>query len=399
MRLYVSCALGMEKALGQELRHGNFQSLAHGPGFQETSGGSREALFLLRTLRCAERVFLVLAEFEARDFDQLYDGVYRIPWEDYLHQDQGLVVEKVRLHQSRITSVPHIQSMTQKAAFSRLCRSYGLRSVDLSGYCHQVRVLAHGETVRILLDLSGDALHLRGWRTKSGVAPLKETIAAGMILSAAWKRKYPLWDAFCGSGTLALEALSFAWDLPVHPQRKFALHRLRIHENRSDQLLKDELRSGIATTARVRIHASDIDAGMVSLARENLERFLALQGLDSELAGQIRQSVSFGTGHATRLRHLAGMDPAASGEPGLVVANPPYGERLGDEPEVRRLYREFRDLREHFPAWALSVITTWDDLDHVMETHAEWVKEVRNGSSAAWLYLFQSFAEQKPGKA
>lgn len=394
-RFYLSCALGAEQALGRELRHMAFPVEAQGPGFMETRGGLREALFLLRSLRCAERVFVILADEEARDFDQLFEIVHRIPWEDWLHPDQGLTIAKVRVHKSPLASVPAIQSIVQKAAFSRICRSFGLRSVELSGYCHQVRVLSQGNRARILLDLSGDALHMRGWRTRSGVAPLKETVAASMVIMNGWKRKFPLWDAFTGSGTLALEALAFAWNLPSHPSRKFALHRLKIHQNRVDQLLKDELKAGIQRDARVRISASDLDPSMTALAQANLVRLRDLHELDPELASAITGSVRFSTRNALDpWTPSEAMDPS---EQGIVLANPPYGERIGDREGVERLYRSLGRIRTGLPGWTLSAITTWDNLDHLMEVRASWVRPVRNGTSEAWVYAFPPFQAGKSG--
>jgi len=400
MNLYISCALGLETVLGKELKHVDFPLSARGAGFCETETDLAGTYYLLRNLRTAERVFLLVGSLKARNFTDLFEALYALPWEQYIPEDHGLRIDKIRLNHAPFRSIPDIQALSQKAICSRLCQRHKILRLRNDVYMHNIRLLVDGETVKVLLDLSGAPLHQRGWRLEGGTAPLKETVAAGMLLEASWKRKYPLWNPFCGSGTIALEALSFAYNLPPNLYRDFALKHLLIKDAEKDARVLEELKSEIAQDIRVRIKASDLDARVLDLAKANFERFIKVYVRDdnSGLEASLRASLVFEQADVLDFAWTEkNIQEAFVEEAGLILANPPYGERLGDQALVSQLHGALREVRRLLKLWSLELITSQNEAEKDFQASPRWKKSLRNGKSEAYLYFYDSFSDS--GKA
>ena len=222
--LVALCAVGAEKILGNEIKRLGFKlspsDAVKVPG-RVTFFGDDDALFKANLcLRTADRVFLQLAEFDADNFDLLFDGIYSVPWQNYFRKDTRVVVDKIRIYKSRLDSEHTVQSMAQKAIYKKLGDVWRMSSMPESGLESDVRIYIDNDRVFVLLDLSGEPLHKRGYRTDGGLAPMRETTAAVLLQYMLWRRKTPLYDPFCGSGTIPIEALLYAIDalqLEVHP--------------------------------------------------------------------------------------------------------------------------------------------------------------------------------------
>ena len=202
--LVALCAVGAEKILGNEIKILGYKLISNAPG-RVTFSGDDAALFRANLcLRTADRVYLQLAKYDALDFDALYDGTYSIPWQDFLKKDSRVVVDKVRTYKSKLNSEHSIQGIVHKAIYSKCGDVWHMATMPESGDESDVRVYVDENQVYILLDLSGLPLHKRGYRVDGGIAPLRETTAAVLLQEMMWRRKTPLHDPFCGSGTTAV---------------------------------------------------------------------------------------------------------------------------------------------------------------------------------------------------
>ena len=188
--------------------------------FRSGLAGLYRALMALRTV---DRLFLEASVFSARDFDGLFEGARAVPWEEYIGRDMGLAVDKVRSSRSALRAETSIQAVVHKAAAERLCGVYGVNRLPDAGKMARLRVYVEKDRVSLLLDLCGEPLFKRGYRQEGGAAPLRETVAAALLQLSLWRRKFPLYDPFCGSGTILAEAALYAWDAAPGLGRRFAL--------------------------------------------------------------------------------------------------------------------------------------------------------------------------------
>jgi len=395
------CATGAEKALGNELRKLDVQVLdAGGFGrvrFRADRAGLYKALLGLRT---ADRVLLELGFFEAGDFDSLFEGTKSRPWENLIPREMGLAVVKVRSNRSQLKAETSIQSVVHKAAAERLCSKYGINRLPEGGKTAEVRVYIEKDQVSLLLDLSGEPLFKRGYRTEGGIAPLRETTSAVLLLLSGWKRKYPLYDPFCGSGTILTEAAMYAWDMAPGLGRRFAIDDLLIADSETEAAVREEFRGKVNFNNIIRIAGSDEDSRVVSIAVSNCQRARDLALGKMPLRG-IR---SGGSGDAEKaslplLRALA-LDKArspfdsgpsvASAEPaGFLITNPPYGRRLGETADAERNYGAMGILRKHFPGWKLAVISDHPGFETFFGGKADTCREISNGAVQSYFYQYE----------
>ncbi len=200
MNTYVAlCAIGAERILGNEIKHLGYRLEGNAPGRVAFTGDDDAMYRANYCLRTSDRLYIQMAKYRANDFNELFDGCYDVDWQDYFKKDVRLVVDKVRVHKSRLNSEHSIQSMIQKAVYKKLGDVWGITNLPESGEECDLRVYLDENEVQILLDTSGEALHKRGYRTEGGIAPLRETTAAILLQEMMWRRKTPLHDPFCGS--------------------------------------------------------------------------------------------------------------------------------------------------------------------------------------------------------
>lgn len=392
--LIALCGLGAEKAAANELRKLKLPIKDAGFGrvrFQADIAGCYRALM---ALRAADRVLLEAAHFPAGDFDALFEGVRAVPWERFIPRSMGLRIAKVRVRSSRLEAVTSIQGVVHKAAASRLCGQYGLARLPEGGKTAELRVYLEKDQALILLDLTGEPLFKRGYRTEGGIAPLRETVAAAMILLCGWRRKFPLYDPFCGAGTIVIEAALYAWNAAPGLGRRFALADLLIADPRAEAALREELREAVDCSRPLFISGSDADGRAVSLAKSNLARAYALARGEQPLRGII---------HPPALPCLPYLrvldmrdarapdrtaDQAASLE-GFIITNPPYGKRLGDTPAAEAAYRGMADLGRRFPQWKLALITDHPGFESHFGKKADSCRGMTSGAADAYFYQYE----------
>ena len=380
--LVALCAIGAEKILGNEIKHLGYKLAGNAPG-RVSFFGDDDSLFKANLcLRTADRVFLQLASYDAFNFDELFDGAYKINWQDFLKKDSKIVVDKVRSNKSKLNSEHSIQTMVHKAIYSKLGDIWHMASLPETGEQSDIRIYLDENKVFILLDLSGLPLHKRGYRVDGGIAPLRETTAAALLQQTLWRRKTPLHDPFCGSGTIAIEATLYAFNVAPGFGRRFALENLPIYNKESADRIRQEEAEKIRTDVEVRITGSDIDEKAVERAKKNAEYACVM-------AGRALKSIGIST-HIQRPDFIQAdfKDLSAPYDEGLILCNPPYGERLGNEEEAAELYQQMDSLWQEFPNWDFGIITSNPDFQKNFNHQANSIKKIKAGNLDTSFYIY-----------
>jgi putative N6-adenine-specific DNA methylase len=376
------CAVGAEKVVSNEIRKLGLRMDEGGFGrlrFMADAAGLYRALM---GLRAADRVLLEAAWFKAADFDALFEGARAVPWEDYIPAGMGLKVVKVRTNRSILKAETSVQAVVHKAAAERLCARQGIQRLPEGGEAAEIRVYIEKDQASLLLDLSGEPLFKRGYRAEGGIAPLRETTAAAIILLSGWKRKFPLYDPFCGAGTIAAEAAMYAWDMAPGLTRRFALERLLIGDRAAEKQVRDEFLERVDFTRLIRIAGSDADRRAAAGAAANTERIL------TALGSRVRGKPVLPVFKALPMESAKPPEGADEGE-GFIITNPPYGKRLGDPQSSEAIYREMGKLAGNFSGWKLALITDNPGFESFFGKKADSCKEITNGAIRSYLYQYE----------
>lgn len=385
MNTYVAlCAIGAEKILGNEIKHLGYHLEGNAPG-RVIFTGDDDAMYRANyCLRTSDRVYLQMAKYKASGFNDLFDGCYAVDWQDYFKKDVRLVVDKVRVYKSRLNSEHSIQSMIQKAIYKKLGDVWHITNLPESGAESDVRVYLDENEAQILLDTSGDALHKRGYRSEGGLAPLRETTAAVLLQEMMWRRKTPLHDPFCGSGTIITEAVLYAHDVAPGLGRHFAYENLAIYSQKRAVEIKRQEASKIRTDVECRITGSDIDPAAVDRARLNAEHACVLAGRALQMIGSDAKIVrpDFIVSDFKDLR--------APYEDGMIITNPPYGERIGEISQAEEIYRGMASLFTDFPGWQMGVITNQKKFQECIGKYANLLKSIKAGNLDTTLYIYKT---------
>ncbi len=386
MNTYVAlCAIGAEKILGNELKHLGYKlsNTAKTPG-RVSFCGNEEAMYRTNyCLRTSDRVYIQIAEYKATNFDDLFAGCYNVNWQNYFYKDVRVVVDKVRIHNSSLNSEHSVQSMIQKAIYKKLGDVWHISVLPESGNTCDVRVYISNNTVQILLDTSGEALHKRGYRTDGGAAPLRETTAAVLLQEMLWKRKNPLHDPFCGSGTIVIEAALYAHNIAPGLGRNFAYEHFSFYDKAKALEIKKQEAEKIRTDVECRITGSDIDPNAIERARLNAEHACVAAGRALQLIGSDAKIIrpDFMISSYSELK--------APYDYGTIITNPPYGERLGDSSQAQKLYTQMKSLFTDFPTWQIGVITCHEKFQECIGRKADVQKALKAGNLATNLYIYK----------
>jgi putative N6-adenine-specific DNA methylase len=317
-------------------------------------------------LRTGERVLIVLADFEAKTFEQLFQGVYRLPLEDYIPKNGAFPVKGHSI-KSQLFSIPDCQAIIKKAIVRSMSEVYGISYFPEEGVKYQVEFFILNDEATLMIDTSGEPLHKRGYRREANAAPIRETLAAAIVATSRPREDVLMWDPMCGSGTLAIEAAMQMRNIAPGMRRNFAAEKFPYIPHVLWRNAKEEALEGI-TDSKFEVFASDIDEECVKLTKDNAYR-----------AG-VLNSIKVFKQDARRI--------SAPGRRGTIVTNPPYGERIGTIEEVERLYR---DIGVHFRSlapWQVYVITSHDGFERLYGRRADKVKKLYNGMLPCYLYQF-----------
>ena len=386
------CAVGAEKAVSNELRKMNLkveESLYGRVRFKTDTTGLYQALI---GSRAADRILLEIANFKAADFDALFEGTAAAAWEELIPKGMGLKVAKVRTNRSQLKAETSIQAIVHKAAAQRLCGKYKVdrlpepflrpkasasQNETYAFKIAEVRVYIEKDIVSLLVDLSGEPLFKRGYRSEGGAAPLRETTAASILLLSNWKRKFPLYDPFCGSGTFLIEAAMYAWDIAPGLGRRFTLDDLLISDRKIEQMVREEFRAKIDFTRFVRIAGSDEDPLSISIAASNIARLHDIAEGRKPQRG-IRSPEEKLPISIKAIPMKEACSPFE--DVGFLVTNPPYGKRLGDPALAEQTYKEMEGLGKRFKGWKLAVITDHSGFESFFGKKADSCREISNGA-------------------
>lgn len=329
-------------------------------------------------LRTADRVKIVVGEFTAKTFDELFNKVFDLDWPEYLPLGSAFPVSKAKSVKSQLHNEPTIQSITKKAIVKRMQQFYH-RPENLplmeNGPEYSIEVVVHKDLVTILLDTSGESLFKRGYRTEHGGAPIKENLAAAIILLTSWPANplRPFVDPTCGSGTFCIEAAMIAMNIAPGLKRNFAFEKWPwfVKDAQLDTL-KDEARAAEKRELPLQIQGSDIDARMIEIARHN--------------------TVAAGLENVVQYKQMRLQDFRTEAVDGVIVSNPPYGERLGSEEAAKQLYREMGETFRPLETWSKYIITADEDFEIAYQNRATKKRKLYNGALKS--YLFQYFGKR-----
>ena len=364
--LVAPCFFGTESTLSFEVRRLGAQNVQVTDGRVAFSGGAEMIAAANLNLRTAERVLLLLRTFPASTFDELFDGVNAIPWEELIPADAQFPVKGSSLS-SQLSSVPACQSIVKKAVVKRLQAGHKTATLPETGALYKIRFAIRKNVVEVMLDTSGDGLHKRGYRRNATLAPIKETLAAAIADLGRVRRDSLVQDPFCGSGTLVIEAAQKALNIAPGLRRRFAAEQFDFvpatvwREQRQKAL--DEAKPDAAFEGV----GYDIDPAAVALANAN-----------ARLAG---------VGERCRFE-VADVKDFTAAQNAIVLTNPPYGERLGDAAEAASLARTLGQVWQRHPGQGLYAITA----DAEFETHfgkkAARRRKIYNGMIPCQLYMY-----------
>ena len=367
MTLTVPCLFGLESLVADEMRHLGLQDVRAENGRVRCHGTQADIPRLNLNLRCGQRVLLELGSFPAGDFDALFEGTRALPWENFIPRDGEFPVKGYSL-QSALHSVPACQAIVKKAVARRLGQVYGLETLPETASRYQIQFSLVKDVATLYLDTSGEALHKRGYRAQGVAAPLRETLAAALVLLSRYRGKDPFCDPFCGSGTIPIEAALIAKNRAPGLDRSFAAQRW--------STLPSGLWLDAAQEAQDKefhgaydIWGGDIDPAAVELARHN-----------ASLAG-VEDCVRFEVADAGKFHR--------SSEYGQLVTNPPYGERLLEKKEAEALYRAFGEAyRTLPPKWRVVVLSSHTEFERCFGRKADKKRKLYNGMLKCDAFVF-----------
>lgn len=382
--LIAPCHFGLEACTKREI-------LALGYEISEVSDGRvgfyGDAEAICRSnifLRTAERVLLKAGDFEARTWDELFEGVKALPWERYIPQNGRFWVAKASSVKSKLFSPKDFQTIVQKAIVSRLQAVYGMegRRLPMDGADYALRVFAMKDRITVGIDTSGESLHRRGYRKLTAKAPITETLAAALLMLTPWQEDRILVDPFCGSGTFCIEAAMMAAKIAPGLRRSFAaaqwkemISRETWHKAYDEAYDLAESADLSALSLKTDIQGYDLDGEIVAAARENARA----AGVDTLIHFQQRP--------VSELHHPK--------KYGFLVTNPPYGERISEKEELPELYRTLGERFRALSDWSMYLITAYEDAEKYIGGKADKNRKIYNGMMKTYFY---SYLGKKPPK-
>ena len=369
----VPCLFGLEGLAGDELRRLNIENVRVENGRVLFSGGADAMAKANICLRTGERVLLVLAEFEAKTFEELFQGVYRTNLEDFIPKDGQFPVKGHCLN-SQLMSVPDCQAIIKKAASRRLGEKYGMTWMPETGIKYQLQFSIMADKVTLYLDTTGPGLHKRGYRPHGNEAPLRETLAAAMVMLTKYRGKEFLWDPFCGSGTIAIEAALIAKNKAPGMYRRFMAEAYPWVPMEVWGQVREEAKAK-EFNGNYRILGSDNDPKCVSLAMANARK-----------AG-VGNCIEFRDGDATKMPLPA--------ESGILICNPPYGQRMMEQHSAQRLYQAFGRHLKFADGWKKYIITSEPEFEHYFGKRADKKRKLYNGMIKCDYYMYTDNQRKK----
>ena len=367
LELLIPTLFGLEGLCANELRRLELPRVEAENGRVRCHARPEDIPRVNLNLRTGERVLLVVGRYEAKDFDALFEGAKALPWEEFIPREGAFPIKGHSLN-SQLHAVPSCQSILKKAIAARLGEKYGLTTLPESGALYQVQFSIMHDQVTLMLDTTGPGLHKRGYRAVGVAAPLRETLAAAMVLLSRYRGKDPFCDPFCGSGTIPIEAALIAKNRAPGLNRSFSAQRWSWLDSglwlqAGDEAMDKEYHG------KYDIWGGDIDPKAVAIARDNAVK------------ADVEDVVRFQVADAAQFHRRE------SG--GRIVTNPPYGERLMEKKEAEGLYRAFgQAVRGLPPGWQVGVLSSHTEFERTFGKTADKKRKLYNGMLKCDLFLY-----------
>lgn len=367
--LIATTNFGLEAVVKRELMALGMQDIRAFDRKVEFTGTIRDIALCNIWLRCAERLYIKLVDFPANTFVELFDNTNSYDWSELLPCDANFIVQG-KTYKSKLFSISDSQRIVEKAIIESLKKAYGVDWFSKSGRRYKLEVQINNDLAQIILDTSGDGLHKRGYRNRAGDAPLKETLAAAMLLLSYWKddMSRTLYDPFCGSGTIAIEAAMMARNIAPGLDREFDSQHWDIIGPEVYKEVRKEALASINNDLNLNILGSDIDKRSILRARDNADN-LGL-GDDIHFFMKDMRDVDLKNNH------------------GVVVTNPPYGERMGELKEIKKLYTDFGKKFKELDTWSVYALTSFEEFEKYFNRKADRKRKLYNAKLKTYYYQF-----------
>ena len=363
----VPCLMGVEGLVADELRFGGFSQVTAENGRVSFTGEMEDAARANIWLRCGERVLLRMGGFDANTFDQLFEGVRAIAWEQFIPKDGAFPVKGYSI-KSALHSVPACQSIIKKAIVSRLSGTYHLERLPETGATHQIQFSILNDQAEVFLDTTGSALYKRGYKKEQTDASLRETLAASMVKLARYRGREPFYDILCGAGTIPIEAAMAALNIAPGANRTFEAEGWSFYDVSVFRRLREEAREGIKQE-KLPIIAMDMDPKAIELTRQNARR----AGVEQSIT--IRQGL---------LRDFQ----VSKEEKGVFMTDPPYGIRVLDHEQAVKLYREMGQALANKPLMRQYILSPEEQFEQYYGKQSTKKRKLYNGMIKCNLYMY-----------
>ena len=367
--LIAPCHFGLEAVLKTEILDLGYEILLVEDGrvtFSCNEAGIARCNMFLRT---CERVYIKAGRFHAETYDELFEGIRAIDWQQYIPEDGKFWVKKARSVKSKLFSPSDIQSITKKAVVEKLKETWHREWFPETGLSFPLWVFIHKDEVLVGLDTTGDSLHKRGYRAMASEAPISETLASALIMLTPWNKDRILVDPFCGSGTICIEAAMMAAGIAPGMNREFLSQDWEhLIPRKTWYRVIEEAHDAVNTDIETDIQGYDIDADVLRIARHN-----------AGLAG-VKDLIHFQQRPVSQMSHPK--------KYGFIITNPPYGERLEDRETLPAIYREFGEQYRKLDSWSAFFITSYEEAQRYFGGKPSKNRKIYNGMIKTYYYSY-----------
>lgn len=369
IELVAPCHFGLEAVLKREIQDLGYEILQVEDGKVTFCGDENAVCRANIFLRTAERILLKVGKLKAVTFDELFEQIKDLPWEDYIPSDGKFWVAKASSVKSRLFSPSDIQSIVKKAIVERLKNIYHIEWFPETGAEYPIRISFMKDEALVCLDTTGLSLHKRGYRSMVSKAPIKETLAAALIMLTPWKKDRILVDPFCGSGTFPIEAAMIAANIAPGMNRSFTAEKwTNLLERKWWYQAVDEANDLVDDNIETDIQGYDLDGEIIKAARQNARD-----------AG-VEHLIHFQQRPLSQLSHPK--------KYGFLISNPPYGERLEEKSQLPGLYTEIGERFQNLDSWSMYLITSYEDAEKYIGRKADKNRKIYNGMLKTYFYRF-----------
>lgn len=365
-KIIITTSFGLESLVKRQLEEENYTDFKVLNGKIILNGNLDDIAYLNLHLRQADRVFLEIKSFKAKSFEELFENVNKISWFDFLASDDNFIVN-ARTYKSKLFSISSIQSISEKAIIDSLRKKYKISTFKKNGSRVKIEVMIEKDIVSVCLDTSGDGLHKRGYRQDSVKAPLRENLASALVDLSFYREDRFLFDGFCGSGTILIEAARKERNIAPGLDRDFDFTSFKFYDKKRFEKIKKEAYEKIDYNKKINILGSDISKRAIELAKNNA------------LNAGVYEDITFLN---KDFREINLRDNF-----GIFISNPPYGERLSrfDKEKISKM---INDKFQKLDTWSLFMISSDEKIDKNIRRKLSKKRKLYNGGQKVDLYQY-----------